>query len=302
MEAPVHVRQHQLAFVAQAEVAQARHHRRFRARDQRQRVHAGNGGILVEEFEVAPAVEVIEARARVARHFRSHSRQRVVTEGDQEAVLRKRPGAMEITRRPARRLGEANLRREAFDGVQGILARPGVEGRAPRIQQDQRSAHVGMVRSGHKEDLARTGNRMGLIAGVDPGGVIAEEARAPGTVRVREPQPVEVGCRPVHIVPPGVDDLPVVRDERMPLVGFVKGQANDLAGRGGPTGGACTWAAGSQGLWQRPKPPRRLEMNAIEPSGSGHGSKSSSPPSVRRRNSVPSTRTSKRLKLRRSLE
>ncbi len=195
-------------------------------------VHAGDAGGAVKQFEVAEAVEEVQPRFGVFLGVGTHAGEGIKAETDEEVVFGEGPGAVEIGVGPlVASLGVADLRGEGFDGGKVVLAAFAVKPGAGRIKEHERAAHVGVVRPGEKGEAVCAGDGMGLVAGVDALGVVAEELARVRAVGVRHPDAVEMGRRAVHIVPAGVGDAPVVEHLRVPLAGLVDGQGADRAVR-----------------------------------------------------------------------
>ena len=111
-EAAAHVGQQELALVAQlADRSVLAMTGGGRPRRQRDRIHAGDARLAVEQFQVAEAVEVVEpglACPRFTPGLMPGSGSKL--NADQVVVLRQRPGAVEVALGPARRLRESRPR------------------------------------------------------------------------------------------------------------------------------------------------------------------------------------------------
>jgi len=221
----VDIGEHKLAGIAQSGIEPARQRGRRGTRRQWYGIHGGDAGLPIQEFQVAEPVEEVETRFGVFFRQRAHAGKGIKTETDEEIVLRKGPRAMIIGFGPhIGCLRETHFRRERFNGNEIILAGHRVKGRLRGIEQHERTAHVGVMRPGEKSQPLRAGHGMGLVTRVDALRVIAEDLSRFRAVRVGGPDAVEMGGRPVHVVPADIGDAPVVQHLRMPLAGLVSGK------------------------------------------------------------------------------
>ncbi len=219
-----YIRKEELALVAQLFIQRAEHNRRLRPRFERNRIHGRNALFPVQQFHIPEPVEIVQPRLGVTLNIRPHPRQRIEAERHQKIILRQRPGAVEIAAGPAGSLGKTHFRSQHLDRIETILTRFRIQGDTIRIEHDQRAAHVGMVCSGKKNEFVRIRNRPGLIAGIDTHSVIAEQRHRSGTIRIRNPEPVKVRRRAVHIVPADIYNSPVMQHGRMPLACLMERQ------------------------------------------------------------------------------
>ena len=140
---------------------------------------------------------------------------------DQEKVFVQRIRSGVGVLGPAFRFGKLRIGRNPRDRRLVFLA-------FARIDNDDRTGRVAMMRHGRGDDLVRAGNGPRFAGRTWISCIIAVHVCRGRAIGPGDPQALEERIVAIDVIPSRVDDPPVVQETGLPLGGFAKGDTADV--------------------------------------------------------------------------